>query len=199
MFLRPYTGKNLPALVASAAYGLTSAAYWWIQLDRANAGDITRPFTDPLHGALQTLSALLLAVTVVLILRVLFGMVKRYTGVRIFRGDIAADNSYAAERTEAIHRLIRRKLTVVAVLGVLTALSTLYFWLGIPVMPPLDLDPTLALTNRVLYATITTAYQIITDGYWFVDIALGALWVGFIGSAVGEISEQMEYASMMRD
>ena len=199
MLLRPYTGKNLPALTASAAYGVISAACWWIQLDRANAEDMARPFSDPLHNALQTVSALLLAVTVVLILRVLFGMVKRYTGVRVFRGDIAADNSYATERTEAIHGLIRRKLTVVAALGVLTALSTLYFWLGIPILPPLDLDPTLALTNRVLYAAITTAYQVFTDGYWFVDIALGALWIGCIGSAIGEISEQMEYASMMRD
>jgi hypothetical protein len=112
---------------------------------------------------------------------------------------MSADDTYAAERTEAIHNLIRRKLTVVAVLGVLTALSTLYFWLGIPAMPVLDLDPTLALTSKALYAAITTAYQILTDGYWFVDIALGVLWIGFIGSAIGEISEQMEYASMMRD
>lgn len=199
MFLRPYTGKNLPALAASAAYGLTSAACWWIQLTRANNQDTARPFTDPVHNALQALSVLLLAVAVILILRVLFGMVKRYTGVRIFRGDIAADDTYATERTEAIHSLIRRKLIVVGVLGVLTALSTLYFWLVIPVMPTLDLDPALALSSKALYSAITTAYQILTDGYWFVDIALGALWIGFIGSATGEISEQMEYASMMRD
>lgn len=199
VFLRPYTGKNIPAPAATVAYGLTSAACWWIQLTRANGGDAARPFTDPVHDALQVLSAALLAVAVILILRTLFGMVKRYTGVRIFRGDMAADDSYAAERTEAIHGLIRRKLTVVGVLGVLTALSTLYFWLGIPAMPPLDLDPALALSSKALYSAITTAYQILTDGYWFVDIALGALWIGLIGSATGEISEQMEYASMMRD
>lgn len=200
MFLRPYTGKNLPALVASVAYGLTSAACSWIQLARANADETAAvPFTDSTHNALQAVSVLLLAVTVILILRVLFGMVKRYTGVRIFRGDISADDTYATQRTEAIHRLIRRKLTVVGILGALTALSTLYFWLGVPAMPALDLDPALALSSKALYSAITTAYQILTDGYWFVDIALGALWIGFIGSATAEISEQMEYASMMRD
>ena len=62
-------------------------------------------------------------------------------------------------------------------------------------MVPLSLIAALTQVDTL----VTTAYQILTEGYRFLDIAFGALWIGLIGSAIGEISEQMEYASMMRD
>jgi hypothetical protein len=41
--------------------------------------------------------------------------------------------------------------------------------------------------------------QILTDGYWFVDICLGGALVATTVSATSEISEQMEYSYMMKD
>lgn len=196
VFLRPYAGKNLPALLSAALYAGVSAACWLLELRRTDAsGETAIPFADPLHGALQAVAALFLVVTVLLVLRALLVLSKRYTGIRSFRdhGDSLAG------RTEAIHRLIQRKLITVGVLAVVTALSSLYFWLAVPVMPLWHPDPALALASKALYSLMETGYQILTDGYWFVDLAIGGLWIAAIGSATGEISEQMEYSSMMGD
>jgi hypothetical protein len=38
-----------------------------------------------------------------------------------------------------------------------------------------------------------------TEGYWFIDLALGVGLVGFLVSATSEISEQMEYSYMMKE
>ena len=84
-------------------------------------------------------------------------------------------------------------------LAVLTGLSALYFWLAVPIMPVWAPAPALALASKALYAFLNTTYQIFTDGYWFIDLALGALWIAAIGAATGEISEQMEYSAMMED
>jgi hypothetical protein len=123
-------------------------------------------------------------------------MVKRYTGVHVFRDD----TGYAAERTEAIHTLIRKKLIAVGIFAILTALSTLFFWGMVPTLPELNLTVSggSAQGQNTLDTIVTTVYQILTDGYWFVDIILGGFWVAAIGAATGEISEQMEYSSMMR-
>lgn len=196
VFLRPYTGKNLPALVSASAYGAVSAACWLFQLYRTDHTEETAmPFTDSTHGLLQTAAAALLVASVLLILRSLAVLAKRYTGIRSFRDE----NGYPVQRTEAIHRLIGKKLTAVAVLAVLTGLSALYFWLAVPIMPVWAPDPALALASKALYAFLNTTYQIFTDGYWFIDLALGALWIAAIGAATGEISEQMEYSAMMED
>ena len=207
VFLRRYAGKNIPALVAAVAYGLVSGLSWYLQVTdyfhQGYFGDILR--NDDIHRcwqnlvALEAASAALLVAAVILILRSLFVMVKRYTGVHAFRDD--TNGSYAAERTEAIHGLIRRKLIRVGVLAGVTALSTILWWGVIPTLPALDLSDLggSAQTRNTLDTLVTTAYQILTEGYRFLDIAFGALWIGLIGSAIGEISEQMEYASMMRD
>jgi hypothetical protein len=196
VFLRPYAGKDLPALLSAVAYGLTSVACWILQLVRTNGGELTGiPFADPTHNALQVLSSTLLTVTVLLILRSLHTLAKRHTGIRSFRDG----EPYNSGRTESIHLLIGKKLKVVAVLCLVTVLSNLYLWLVIPVMPAWAPDPALALASRALYALLDTAYQVFTDGYWFIDLALGGLWIASIGAAAGEISEQMEYSAMMND
>ncbi len=203
LFIRRYAGRNLPALIASVAYGLTASLVWYLQLNYFSQSELTDVFRHRETAArwqntvlLQALATLLLLTAVVLILRSLYAMVKRYTGVHAFRDDAG----YAAERTEAIHTLIRKKLITVGVLAVLTALSTLFFWGVIPTLPELDLTLSggSAQDQNTLDTVITTVYQILTDGYWFVDIILGGFWVAAIGAATGEISDQMEYSSMMR-
>ena len=196
VFLRPYAGKDLPALVSAVAYGVVSAVGWILLLVRSDADELTGiPFSDPVHGALQTVSAVLLTVTVLLVLRSLLTLAKRYTGVRSFRDD----DAYNSGRTQSIHLLIGKKLKAVAALCVVTALSSLYFWLILPAMPTWTPDPALALASKALYSFLNTAYQIITDGYWFIDLALGGFWIASIGAAAGEIAEQMEYSAMMSD
>ena len=46
---------------------------------------------------------------------------------------------------------------------------------------------------------INAAYQMLTEGYWFIDLCFGAALIGTIISATNEISEQMEYSYMMKD
>ena len=203
LFIRRYAGKNLPALAASVAYGLAAGLTWYLQLNYFSQSELADVFrrdetADRWQNMvlLQALSAVLLLAAFALILRSLYAMVKRYTGVHVFRDDAG----YAAERTEAIHTLIRKKLITVGVFAILTALSALFFWGVIPTLPELDLTGLggSAQDRNTLDTIVTTVYQILTDGYWFVDIALGGLWVAAIGAAAGEISEQMEYSSMMR-
>ena len=207
VFIRRYAGKNIPALVASAAYGLVSGFSWYLQVKGYfNQGELPEILrSDDVHLrwqnilSLEAVAAALLVVSVVLILRSLFTMVKRYTGIYSFRDD--PTSTYAAERTDAIHTLIRKKLLWVGILAGVTAISTVVWWGLIPTLPELDLSDlgSSAQTKNTLDTIVTTAYQILTEGYRFIDLAFGALWIGLIGSAIGEISEQMEYASMMRD
>ena len=203
VFLRRYAGKNLPALVAATAYGLTASLSWFLQLSyfsQSELDDVFRRDETVIRWQnsvlLQALASVLLLAAVALILRSLYAMVKRYTGVHAFRDD----TGYAAERTEAIHTIIRKKLIAVGIFAILTALSTLFFWGVIPTLPEWELHLSGAdvQTQNYLETFITTAYQILTDGYWFVDIILGGFWVAAIGAATGEISDQMEYSSMMR-
>ena len=203
LFIRRYAGKNLPALTASVAYGLVASLTWYLQLNYFSQTELTDALRRDETATrwqnmvlLQALSAVLLLAAFALILRSLYAMVKRYTGVHAF-GD---NRAYATERTEAIHTLIRKKLIVVGILAILTALSTLFFWGVIPTLPELDLTISggSAQDQNTLDTVVTTVYQILTDGYWFVDIILGGFWVATIGAAAGEISEQMEYSAMMR-
>ena len=205
LFLRRFVGKNLPATVTTAAYGLFAAVSWVLQLKGyCRITDLTEGIPE---GAayerwqnsvlLQSVTAILFLVSVLLVLRSLFGLVKRYTGVHAY-GD---DPSYATHRTEAIHILIRKKLTVVAVLAGISALATLLQWGVIPTLPELNITASGAdaQTVNAVDTVITTVYQILTDGFWFLDLTVGGIWIATLASATGEISEQMEYTSMMRD
>lgn len=207
VILRPYAGKNVPALLAASGFGVISAVSWYLQVSGYfTQGDFAYILrSDEIHQrwqnvlSLESLSAALLVVAVVFILRGLNTMVKRHTGVRVFRDGPAS--TYAAERTEAIHALIRKKLILVGVMAGLTALSTLLWWGVIPTIPALDMTVTggSAQTQNTVDTLLAMSYQFLSEGYRFVDLIVGALWIGAIGSAIGEISEQMEYASMMKD
>ena len=118
-------------------------------------------------------------------------------GIKQICGRVAAESP---AQLQMIHTLIRKKLLWVGVLAGVTALSTVLWWGVIPSLPELELTVSggSAQDQNTLDTIITTTYQILTDGYRFVDLAIGGVWIGLIGSAIGEISDQMEYTSMMR-
>ena len=82
-----------------------------------------------------------------------------------------------------------------------SALATLFRWGVIPTLPELNVTVSGgdAQTVNAIDTIVTTTYQILTDGFWFLDLAIGGIWIATLASATGEISEQMEYTSMMRD
>ncbi len=204
-FIRPYAGKKPLLLVVIGAFGAVSAIPWVMQIQKyfiwTDTEDIFR--RDEIYARWQNmvlwqiLCAVLFSFAVALILRHLYRMVKRYTGVRTFRDG----SSYAEERTESIHRLIRKKLIVVMVCAGLVALSTVFYWGIIPTLPEWDfqLSGADAQTRNYVETAITTIYQLLTDGYWFIDLCFGGALIAVIVSATSEISEQMEYSYMMKD
>ena len=205
--LRRYAseGKNVPAVLATVGYALFAGLAWLLQVTgyfkRDDVLDIHRSAETytrwQITVVVQILSLVCFLLSVFFILRSLYRLVKRYTGVRSF-GVLGAQN---AEHTEAIHTVIRKKIIVAGVLSGLVAASTLFFWGVIPLMPEMNLTLSggSAQTQNTLDTLITTAYQILTEGYWFVDILFGGIWIFTLGSATSEITEQMEYSSMMSD
>ena len=204
-FLRSYAGKNIPALVAAGAYGLLSALYGYLEYAYFPPDKLVDIFRkEELYARWQTMLVLqvilsvLYALSVGLILRSLYRMVKKYTGLHAFR----EGSTYAAERTEAIHRLIRKKLIVVGVFLGLVLASNLFRWGVVPQMPEWEAGLAVggsAQTQNTLITLIDTAYRLLAEGYWFLDLALGGVLIGVTVSATGEISEQMEYSYMMKD
>ena len=205
-FIRAYAGKNPLLLGLIAAFGVVSAIPWVMQIRKYFVwGDTAEIFRHDetfvrwqTVMVLQVIGSTLFILTFALILRYLYRMVKRYTGLRAFR----EDSTYAEERSESIHRLIRKKLIAVMVCAGLVALSTLFHWGVVPYLVDMDIASLVdgsASTANAMETFITTVIQILTDGYWFVDICLGCALVATTVSATGEISEQMEYSYMMKD
>jgi len=204
--LRRYAGKNVPACVAAVAYTVLSAVTWVMQLTYFSMNDMTDIFRDSVlyvhwHTTvlLQFLTVSLFLLTVGLILIRLNRMVKKYTGLHAYR----EGSSYVAERNESIHKTIRRKLIWVLVCAGLVAASTLFHWVGVPLLAEQDIYMLLGISGMhetsALYTLLITAYQVVTEGYWFLDLCFGAALIGTLVSATSEISEQMEYSYMMKD
>ncbi len=197
LFLRRYTTSYRPALAVTVAYGLTSVAMWVMQWRVFSITDIADILErSEVYARWQTMLlvqqvvAILFVMAVLLILRTLYGLIQRYTGVRAFRdGD-----PHAADRTKNIHRHLRNKLITVGVLAVLTAASTLVHWGLVPLMPELILKGEASAATTILFAL----YNLIKEAYALVDIALGIALVGVVIHTGSEVSEQMEYSYMMR-
>ena len=207
-FIRPYMGKNPLLLTVVGLFGAVSVIPWVMQINKyfrwSDTADVFR--LDDTYARWQNallwqaLAALLFVLTVALLLKILYTMVKRYTGVRVFR----ESSTYAEERTESIHRHIRKKLITVMVCAVIVALSTLLYWWAVPHLVDMDLVSRLvphgsANTVNAVDTVVTTVIQMLTDGYWFIDLCLGGVLIATAVSATSEISEQMEYSLMMKD
>ena len=203
-FLRRYAKKQAWAYLTSIAYAVMAVVTWVMQFFTININQLGEVSEDDLLFAgyermavMQTLCAVLFCVAFFLTLRTLYTLVKKYTGIRAFH----ANSNYAAERTDAIHGIIRKKLLIVGAFVVLTAVSTLVQWIVVPLIPPIKylIGADLELMNATSRTLIITAYQLLTEGYWFVDLALGAGLVAALISATSEITEQMEYSYMMNE
>ena len=205
-FIRPYTGKNPLLLLSIVALGAASVIPWFMQIRKdfvwSDTMDIFRQ--EEVYARWQTMvvwqviCAVLFILTFALILRSLYRMIKRYTGVHVFRENTA----YAEERTESIHKLIRKKLIAVMVCAGLVALSTLIHWGVVPYLADLDITSLIggsANTVNTADTLITTVIQVLTEGYWFIDLCFGGALIAVTAAAAGEISEQMEYSYMMKD
>ncbi len=201
-YLRRYTKDCMAPLIATVSYGSLSVVIWfaswrYVTLEEVLAGDSYRGLTaDEVMTRsehmllLQLLAAVVFAVAFLLTLRVLFTIARRYTGVTALHDG----SSYAEERTSAIHGVIRRQLIAVAVVAVLCAISTVVQWGLIPRLPPeLASVPDPTAVDHI----VQTVYQFVRDGYYVIDIALGALFGALCIRVGGEICEQMEYRAMM--
>ena len=202
VFITPYAGKNIPARIATIAYGIASAVAWMLQLKYFGMNQMVDIFrNDEMYSRwsitvfLQFVTAALFVGAFGLILKNLFRMVKRYTGLHAFHDGA----TYAAERSEAIHSLLRKKVILVMVFACLVALSALFHWGVVPRLADLDLVSSQPTNVSATTTIVTTVFELLTEGYWFFDLCIGAALVGVTLSATGEIIDQMEYSSMMKD
>ena len=206
LFLSRYAGKNIPAIVSTCAYGICATAVWFLQLKYFGMNQLADAFrVEELNARwrvtvlLQTVTAALFILSMALILKNLYRLVKRYTGLHAYR----EESTYAAERSEAIHTLIRKKIILVMVFAGLVGLSAMFQWSVVPQLAEQNIYFLLGIsgsqTTNAVYTFLITAYQVLTEGYWFIDICFGAVLIGVTVSATSEISEQMEYSSMMMD
>ena len=207
LFLTPYAGKNLPARAVTVAYGVAAILTWILQLTYFGMDDMADIFrVDEMNSRwritvfLQFVTVSLFIWAMALILKNLFRLVKRYTGVHAFHDG----STYAAERSEAIHSLLRKKIILVMVFAGLTALSTLFHWGVAPQLADVDIHMILGVNSgmqstNALTTVAIAAYGLLTEGYWFIDLCLGAAFAGVAISATGEITDQMEYSSMMQN
>ena len=192
--LRPYTeGKHRLPLVASVLYGGFATASWVMQILYLGFNDLT---DEALLVArlstvktVQTVTSILFAVAFLLILRCLYGLVRRYTGVRSMHDGASVSEA----RTASIHRHIRRKLIGVGVFAVISAISALVLW---------TVAPTMEAVNPLVRpetgdAFILMLYDFLREAYWMVDLAFGVVFAILTVLASNEITEQMDYSYLM--
>ncbi len=204
--LRRYVGKEkaLPAMASAVVYSAMAAVTGFFQFQKIRLDDVLDPTTAAIEEAagtmsvLQTLTSVLFFVTFVLILRTLYGLARLHTGVRNFRDADAtgtgAGPSYAAERTEAIHLGIRKKLVAVGAFAALAAVSTLVQWIFIPTLPDVSFVGNPDTMDTVLF----TLYDGLREAYWMIDVIIGGILTGLTVHAGSEISEQMDYTYLMK-
>ncbi len=197
-FLARYVGKGKyrPALAVSVLYGVSATVSWVLQITYLSFNDLADVLREP---ALEAKMGLVLDVGIVtsllflgaflLILRALYDLTGRHTGIRALHDG----STYAAERTEAIHRRIRRKLIWVAVFAGISALSAVLLWGAVPYLEPIDL-PLRPATGEALGVML---YDFIRQAYWMVDLFLGGALVALTIHASLEIFEQMDYSYLM--
>ena len=140
---------------------------------------------------LIVVTALLFCLAAALVLRAVYRLVLRHTGVAILH----EGSSYAKDRNRAIHRELRRKLVAVFVVAVLCAASWVVHWGVIPTLPDLA---AFGGTDSAGERLLILFYNIFREGYWTVDLTLHAVLVGVSIHASSDIFEQMEYSHLMQ-
>ena len=192
--LRHYTkGKHRLPLAASAIYGIFATVSWGMQLRYLGFNDLTDEtlLASRLSTVktVQTVTSALFVVAFLLILRCLYDLVRRYTGVRPLHDSATV----SAARTESIHHHIRRKLLWVGAFAVVSALSALVLWTVAPTMEAVN--PLVRPETGGVIALMF--YDFLREAYWMVDLAIGVVFVILTIHAGNEISEQMDYSYLM--
>ena len=195
--LRSYAeGKYRLPLLASALYGVFATVSWVMQIQYLGFNDLTDKTLLAARlstvKTVQTLTAILFVVAFLLILRELYRLARRYTGLHPLHDDGTVLSTSAA-RTESIHHHIRRKLAWVGVFAVISALSALVLWTVAPTMGAID--PLVRPEAGGVFALMV--YDFLREAYWMVDLALGVVFVILTVHASNEISEQMDYSYLM--
>ncbi len=195
-FLRHYEGKHILATIAAVAYGLSAAVTSVMQVTYVNHSDIEYALDDPATAdrlsdmsVAVTITSALFLVAFFLTLHAIWRLAKRHTGVRALR----EGSVYAAERTEAIHRRIRRKILVVGIFATLTALSAILQWAVIPYLEPLDFVGRPS-AGDVLFNMF---YDLVREAYWSLDLIFGGALVAVTVHACSEVFEQMDHSYLM--
>ncbi len=197
-FLRHYEGTNRPAILAAVLYGVAAVSTWFLQLTYFDYADIADVLRDPalidrlnMTVIVQAVTALLFLVAFGLTLLAIYRMAKRHTGLHALH----EGSTYSAERTEAIHRRIRKKLLIVGICAVLSALSVIIQWAVIPYLEPLDFIGRPSTGD----ALISMLYDLLREAYWSVDLILGGALVAATIHAGSEIFDQMDYSYLMNE
>ncbi len=201
ILLRRYTNlsKLLPALICAALYAVTSTATWLMQLLYLNIRDIKelnnvldKPILEERLAVVtkvHMLNSLLFFVTFLFILRLLFDLVRRHTGLRALR----EGSTYAEGRNQAIHARIRRKLIWVGVFAAFSAISALILWGYVPRLEAIDYP----FRPEAGDAFLMMVYDFLRQAYWSVDLIIGGGLVAVTVHAGNEIFEQMDYSYLM--
>ncbi len=189
-------GKHRPAMIVSVLYGISAAVAWSLQLTYLSFNELPDVLRDPqlserltLVTDVQAVTSLLFLGAYVLILRLLYDITRRHTGLRALR----EGSTYAVERTEAIHTRIRKKLIWVGVFAALSAASAVLLWGVMPRLAPIDL----LLRPQTGEALLVMLYDFFREAYWVVDVLLGGGLVALTIHAGSEIFEQMDYTYLM--
>ncbi len=194
VFLRRYTeGKYRLPLAVTVCYGVASVVAWGMQIRYLGFNDLTNQnmLAERLSTVktVQVVASVLFVAAFILILRLLYGLVRRYTGLRPLRDGSAS----TSERTESTHRYIRRKLFWVGFFSAVSAVSALVLWTVSPLMAPIE-PLTRPDTGSALFIML---YDFVREAYWLIDLFLGVIFAILTIHASNEISEQMDYSYLM--
>ncbi len=197
--IRRYAGRERWAAVTVGAYGVATLATFLAQFFCLRMEQIADVKDDPALAPRYTTMLVLVSVTAflfclasVLVLRAVYRLTLRHTGVAALR----EGSSYAEDRNRAIHRHLRGKLIAVGIVAAVCAVSSVVQWGVIPHMPDLA---AFGGTDGAGETMFIFFYDLIRQGYGVIDFALRALLVGLSVHACSEIFEQMEYSHLMRD
>ena len=186
-------GKHRLPLILTALYGVAATASWVLQFKYLSFNDLTDKALVAERmatvDAVQTVTAILFVASFLLTLRLLYGLVRRYTGVRPMHDGSTA----AAEHTQSIHKHIRRKLVWVGVFAVITAYTALALWTIAPLVEALDVP----VRPDKGDALLIMVYDFYREAYWMVDLAMGVIFAILTVHASNEIAEQLNYSELM--
>ena len=198
LLIRRYTGRERLAAVAVSVYGVATVVTFLAQFFCFSMGQIPDIKDEPSLASRYTVmltlivvTALLFCLAAALVLRAVYRLVLRHTGVAILH----EGSSYAKDRNRAIHRELRRKLVAVFVVAVLCAVSWVVHWGVIPTLPDLA---AFGGTDSAGERLLILFYNIFREGYWTVDLTLHAVLAGVSIHASSDIFEQMEYSHLMQ-